>query len=114
MTCKHTNTTNSVNWPGQKICSNCGKHGKKLEIIGAEEDMASRQVRRTGVATVPCRACLTLNGITLGVQFYRQAAFFRCWKCDTVCITSAVTERVTTRSRYMQRGVKVHGTGRTG
>jgi len=39
--------------------------------------------RRLGVATAVCHACLTPNGVALGLNYYSQAALYKC--CNPEC-----------------------------
>ena len=70
--------------------------------------------RRFGVVTAVCNACLTPNGIRLGLHYHQQTAFYQCYNLEcrkhNRVIVSSVP--VNLNAKYLesaQQGVQVHG-----
>lgn len=68
-------------------------------------------IRRTGVMTVACHACLKPNGIKIGMQFYDSKAIYECWNCNATILVEVEQRPMILSKQHgvFQKGVKVHG-----
>lgn len=75
---------------------------------------APNKPRRLGVVTAVCSACLTPNGVRLGLHYHSQTALYKCYnpecgKFNRVVVTSQPVAIRIDSEQNIQQGVKVGG-----